>query len=153
MQIFSKKKAQELESKLEIGGKIYSNVWGLQISSYSLDVGRQKIRYKCGREIGRCYQLLFQDIPQYLGSLDTKARFTQGVRAKKLGANFEHLWVANWPQFTNECQNIEFRILISAGTLAPRVANWPPTFDGIPFPALGLIQGHKVQHLLVLRAD
>jgi hypothetical protein len=27
--------------------------------------------------------------------------------------------------------------------LAPRVANWPPEFDGILFPALGPIQGHK----------
>ncbi len=34
--------------------------------------------------------------------------------------------------------------------LAPRVANWPPKFaDGILFPDLGPIQGHKVQHLLV----
>jgi hypothetical protein len=70
---------------------------------------------------------------------------------KKLGANFKHSWVANWPQFTTKCQNIDVRILISAGTLAPRVANWPPEFDGILFPALlGPIQGHKVQHLLVL---
>ncbi len=42
------------------------------------------------------------------------------------------------------------RILINAETLASQiVANWPPKFDGIPFPALGPIQGHKVQHLLV----
>ncbi len=34
-------------------------------------------------------------------------------------------------------------------TLVPRVANWPPKFDGIPFSALGPIQAHKVQHLLV----
>jgi len=41
-------------------------------------------------------------------------------------------------------------ILINAGTLAPRVANWPPKFDGILFfSALWPIQGHKVQHLLV----
>jgi hypothetical protein len=33
--------------------------------------------------------------------------------------------------------------------LAPRVANWPPKFDGILFSALGPIQGHKVQHVLV----
>ncbi len=33
------------------------------------------------------------------------------------------------------------------------VANWPPKFDGILFSALGQIQGHKVQHLLVLGAD
>jgi hypothetical protein len=33
--------------------------------------------------------------------------------------------------------------------LAPRVANWPPKFHGILFPALGPIEGHKVQHLLV----
>jgi hypothetical protein len=29
------------------------------------------------------------------------------------------------------------------------VANWTPKFDGILFSALGPIQGHKVQHLLV----
>jgi hypothetical protein len=27
--------------------------------------------------------------------------------------------------------------------LAPRVANWLPKFNGILFPALGPIQGHK----------
>jgi len=32
--------------------------------------------------------------------------------------------------------------------LAPRVADWPPKFDGILFSALGPIQGHNVQHLL-----
>jgi hypothetical protein len=31
----------------------------------------------------------------------------------------------------------------------PRVANWAPKFDGIYIAALGPIQGHKVQHLLV----
>jgi hypothetical protein len=41
------------------------------------------------------------------------------------------------------------RILIKAQTLASKVANWPPKFDGIPFPALGPIQSHKVQHLVV----
>jgi hypothetical protein len=45
------------------------------------------------------------------------------------------------------------KLLINAGTLAPRVANWPPKFDGILFSALGPIRGHKVQHLLVLGAD
>jgi hypothetical protein len=29
-------------------------------------------------------------------------------------------------------------------TLAPRVANWLPKFNGILFSALGPIQGHKV---------
>jgi hypothetical protein len=33
--------------------------------------------------------------------------------------------------------------------LAPRVANWPHNYDGILFSALGPIEGHKVQHLLV----
>jgi len=33
--------------------------------------------------------------------------------------------------------------------MAPRVANWPPKLDAILSPALGPIQGHKVQHLLV----
>jgi hypothetical protein len=34
---------------------------------------------------------------------DTQARFTLGVRAQKnFGANFEHFWVANWPQVTNK---------------------------------------------------
>jgi hypothetical protein len=40
-------------------------------------------------------------------------------------------------------------ILLNAGTLALRVANWPPKFDGILFSALGPIRGHNVQHLLV----
>jgi hypothetical protein len=34
-----------------------------------------------------------------------------------------------------------------------RLANWPPKFDGILFSALGPMQGHKVQHLLVLGAN
>jgi hypothetical protein len=37
---------------------------------------------------------------------------------------------------------------MNAGTLAPRVANWLPKFDGIRFSALGAIHGHKVQRLL-----
>jgi len=41
------------------------------------------------------------------------------------------------------------KLLIDARTLAPRVASWPPKFDGVLFSALGPIQGHKVQHLLV----
>jgi hypothetical protein len=40
-------------------------------------------------------------------------------------------------------------MLINAGTLVPRVTIWLPKFDGILFSALGPIQGHKVQHLLV----
>jgi hypothetical protein len=44
-------------------------------------------------------------------------------------------------------------ILINAGTLVPRVANWPFKFYGILFSAFGPIKGHKVQHLLVLGAD
>jgi len=40
-------------------------------------------------------------------------------------------------------------ILINAGTLAQGITNWPPKFDGILLSALGPIQGHKVQHLLV----
>jgi hypothetical protein len=46
------------------------------------------------------------------------------VRAKKLGPNFEHFWLDVWPQVANKCYNIDVRILINAGTLASRVANW-----------------------------
>jgi len=45
------------------------------------------------------------------------------------------------------------KLLIIARTSTPGVVNWPPKFDGILFSALGPIQGHKVQHLLVLGAD
>jgi hypothetical protein len=44
------------------------------------------------------------------------------------------------------------KLLINARTLAPTVANWPPKFVGILFPAFGQI-GHEIQHLLVLEAD
>jgi hypothetical protein len=44
---------------------------------------------------------------------------------------------------------MDVKIPINAGTLAPRVANWLPKFDGILFPALGPIHNYKVQHLLV----
>jgi hypothetical protein len=47
--------------------------------------------------------------------------------------------------------NIVVRILINAGTLVPRVASWIPKCGGMVFLALGPIQGHKVQHLLVTR--
>jgi hypothetical protein len=33
--------------------------------------------------------------------------------------------------------------------LPPKVANWPPNFDGILLLGLGPIQGNKVQHLLI----
>jgi len=51
--------------------------------------------------------------------MSSEARFTLGVRAKKLGANFEHFWVANWPQVTNKM--LKHWILLNAGTLASRV--------------------------------
>jgi hypothetical protein len=51
-----------------------------------------------------------------------------------------NFWVANWLQVTNKCYNVDVRILINAGTLAPTVANWPPKFDGILFSALGPIK-------------
>jgi hypothetical protein len=35
------------------------------------------------------------------------------------------------------------RILINAGTLAPRVANWPPKFDGILFQPWGQYKAIK----------
>jgi hypothetical protein len=44
-------------------------------------------------------------------------------------------------------------ILLNDGTLAQGLTNWPPKFDGILLSALGSIQGHKVQHLLVTWAD
>jgi len=34
---------------------------------------------------------------------NNKAYFTLRVRAKKLGAKFEHFWVTNWPQVINKC--------------------------------------------------
>jgi len=94
--------------------------------------------------------------------MDSNARFTLGVRAKKnLGPTLSIFGLQIDPQVTNKCYNIDVRILINAGILAPRIANcllfslfnifpnWPPKFDVILFPALGPIQGHKVQHLVV----
>ncbi len=58
---------------------------------------------------------------------------------KNLGSTFEHFWLVVGP-----------KLLINVRTLAPRVANWFPKFDGILFfSALGPIQGHKLQHLLI----
>jgi hypothetical protein len=42
------------------------------------------------------------------------------------------------------------KLLINAGTLDPRIANWPSKFDGILFSGLGPIQAHKTQHLLII---
>jgi hypothetical protein len=51
------------------------------------------------------------------------------------------------PKLLINARTIDVRILINAATMAPRVSNWPPKFNGILFPTLGPIQGHKVQHL------
>jgi hypothetical protein len=82
--------------------------------------------------------------------MDSNARFTLGVRAKKnLGPTLSIFGLQIDPQVTNKCYNIDVRILINAGILAPRIANcllfslfnifpnWPPKFDVILFPALG----------------
>jgi hypothetical protein len=83
------------------------------------------------------------------GVLTTLACFTLGVAAKKLGANFEHFWLVVSPQVTNKCYNIDVMILINAGTLAPRVANWSPKFNGISFfQPWGQYKAILVQHLL-----
>ncbi len=80
----------------------------------------------------------------------SKARFTLGVRAQKnLRAKFEHFWLVVSPKLLINARTLIVRILINAETLAPRVANWPPKFDGVYFSALGPIQGHKFQHLSV----
>jgi hypothetical protein len=48
---------------------------------------------------------------------------------------------------------IDITILINAGTLAPRVANWLPKFDGISFSFYFALRTNTrpkvVQHLLV----
>jgi hypothetical protein len=74
------------------------------------------------------------------------------VRAKILGPNFEHFWLVVWPQVANKCYNIDVRILINAGTLASRVANWLYQIQWYPssFSALGPIQGYKAQHLFLV---
>ncbi len=59
------------------------------------------------------------------------------LRPQKLGANFEHFWLVVSPQVTNKCKNIDIRIVINAGTLAPRVAIWLPKFDAILFFRFG----------------
>jgi len=53
-----------------------------------------------------------------------QAQCTLGVRAKKiLGPTLSIFRLQIGP-----------KLLINARTLAPRVANWPPKFDGIPRP-------------------
>jgi hypothetical protein len=61
-----------------------------------------------------------------------------GVRAEKTRG---HLWA-----FWACC--LAPKLLRNAGPSAPRFANWLPKFDVILFPALGPIQGEKVQHLI-----
>ncbi len=76
---------------------------------------------------------------------------TLGVRAEKtLGPFLSILGLLFGPQLLINARTLT-RILINAGTSAPRVANWVPKFLGILEPSLALapIQGHKVQHLLV----
>jgi hypothetical protein len=63
-------------------------------------------------------------------------------RPKTIGANFEHFWLFVGPNLLINARTLTSGI--SAGTLAPRIANWLPKFDGILFSALGSIQGYKV---------
>ncbi len=52
--------------------------------------------------------LLFIPLPtcdfRHVGSyFQNNVPFTLGVRVKKTWGQFEHFWVANWPQVTNDC--------------------------------------------------
>jgi hypothetical protein len=68
---------------------------------------------------------------------------------KKLEANFDQFWLIVGPKLLTNARTLNVRILIKAGTLASRVANWLVKFDAILLLALRSIDGHKVQHLLV----
>jgi hypothetical protein len=92
---------------------------------------------------------LSKEVSGHRGSSRLYARFTLGVRDQKTCGQLWAFLACCWSQVTNKCYNIDVRILINAGTWAPRVANWVPKFDGILFSALGSLQGYEVQHLLV----
>jgi hypothetical protein len=55
---------------------------------------------------------------------DPKARFTLGVRAKKLGANFKHFGLVVWPQVIDKCWNIGPK-----GCKLPSQIQWYPFFS------------------------
>jgi len=63
--------------------------------------------------------------------------YTRSQGWKKLGANFEQLWLVVWPQVTNKCYNIDVRILINAGTLAPKGCKLASQIQWYPFFSLG----------------
>jgi len=72
-----------------------------------------------------------KEISGQRGSSQLKARF--GVQAQNTWGQLWAFLAFCWPQLTNKCYNIDVSVLINAGTLAPRVANWFPKFDGILF--------------------
>jgi hypothetical protein len=95
--------------------------------------------------------IMFSTCSHHVHRLDTEAHFTLGVRAEKnLGPTFNHFLLVFWPQVLI-CKNIDVRILINTGTLAPRVAKLPSQIRWYPFfQPWGQYKAiNKVQHLLV----
>jgi len=78
-----------------------------------------------------------------------KITLTRSQNRKNLGLTLSICGLLLGPKLLINAITFDVGILINAETLAPRFANWFPKFDGIPFSALGPIEGHKVRHLLV----
>ncbi len=77
-----------------------------------------------------------KEVSGHSGSSRLYARFTLGVRAEKTLGQLWAFLACCWSQVTNKCYNIDVRILINAGTWAPRVANW--LLKWYPFFSLGV---------------
>ncbi len=85
MQIFSQQKKQELESKLEIGGK-HTQMYGVFKFCFTLwiwDDRRSGANEKGGLEDATNYS--FNTYDSTLAAWTLRPPFTQGVRAKKTG--------------------------------------------------------------------
>jgi hypothetical protein len=77
-----------------------------------------------------------KEVSGHRGNSRLYARFTLGVRAPKIWGQLWAFLACCWSQVTNKCYNIDVRILINAGTWAPRVANW--LLKWYPFFSLGV---------------
>jgi hypothetical protein len=99
--------------------------------------------------IAKYAQNLVQYKPHVQKFQNLKITLTRSQNRKNLGPTLSICGLLFGPKLLINAWTFGVGILINAETLTPRFANWPPKFDGILFSALGSIQGHKVQHLLV----
>jgi hypothetical protein len=91
------------------------------------------------------YNLLIHRFPFHKRTLNLGGLYTRSQGSENLGPTLSILGLLFGPKLLINARTL----IINDETVAPRVANWLPKFNGILFSALGPIHSHKVQHLLV----